>query len=270
MHRSILILTLSLLPSAWLAAEFAVEGVVRPAREALLGAPELGRVTAVPVQAGEQVEAGALLVQLDSRRNLLERDRARLVAASQAELELATQRAGVIGAEAADLEALLADSQRISREAVNQKVLAAALARTEQTQLAEREALEVLAVELAEAALTDRAISAPFAGTIVEVLPEEGEILRPGDPVARLVDLSAVIIECFLPASAAASLRVGDKAQVTLPEWAGPSPFMAEIDFLAPVVDAASGLRKVTLRYPDPERRLTPGVTAQVVFSAAL
>ncbi|MCA9288767.1 MAG: HlyD family efflux transporter periplasmic adaptor subunit [Phycisphaerales bacterium] len=53
-------------------------------------------------------------------------------------------------------------------------------------------------------------ITSPIAGSLQEVMVEQGEWVQSGAPVARVVDLSRVEVPLRVPMSAAGSIRVGD------------------------------------------------------------
>lgn len=76
---------------------------------------------------------------------------------------------------------------------------------------AEREALgSDLAVQ--EEDLRRATVRSPLDGTIQEVFVEAGERVGRGDPVVRVVDLSRIEVPVRLPASAAGTVAVGDRA----------------------------------------------------------
>ncbi len=134
------------------------EGRVEPARQARLAFRDGGRVRAVLVSEGERVEAGQALVQLDDGALLSQR--------AQAQAALAA---------AAAQEALLPEDAP------------AAQVDLAQAQIDQAEA----ALALAEAAVAEATLRAPFAGTLVSLAVEEGEVIGAGQPVVVLADLTA-------------------------------------------------------------------------------
>lgn len=82
-------------------------------------------------------------------------------------------------------------------------------------------------------------IVAPMAGTLQDVMVEEGELLSVGQEVARIVSLTRLEVPLRMPISAAATVRVGDQAELSSDgpvsmSWAG------TVSRIAPEADASS------------------------------
>jgi RND family efflux transporter MFP subunit len=136
----------------------AAEGRVEPVRQARLAYRGGGRVRAVLVSEGERVEAGQALVQL-------------------ADGELLSQRA----------QAQAALAAAVAQEALLPGDASAAQQDLAQAQIDQAEA----ALALAAAAVDEATLRAPFAGTLVSIAVEEGEVIGAGQPVVVLADLTA-------------------------------------------------------------------------------
>jgi RND family efflux transporter MFP subunit len=73
------------------------------------------------------------------------------------------------------------------------------------------------AVTAAENALNDAVLRAPFAGTVGEVLVEQGELVTPQVPILRLGDLTQLRVQTEdLSEGDVALVRVGQPAKVTV------------------------------------------------------
>lgn len=104
--------------------------------------------------------------------------------------------------------------------------------------------------------LSRATITAPFSGFVQEVMVEEGEWLSPGTPVARIVDLSVLEVPLQVPASASASVAVGDRAEIGVDGLLSLTVEGA-VDRIAPVVDDATRSLTVFAEVRQPEA--TPG-----------
>ncbi len=98
-------------------------------------------------------------------------------------------------------------------------------------------------LRLAEENLERATVKAPIAGVLQEVFVERGELLRVGDPIARIVDLTRIEVPLRLPVSAAERLAAGDRTEL----WADspgtggePARWTGTIVRIAPESDAAS------------------------------
>ncbi|UCD63921.1 MAG: efflux RND transporter periplasmic adaptor subunit [Candidatus Zixiibacteriota bacterium] len=55
---------------------------------------------------------------------------------------------------------------------------------------------------------------APVAGVVTEKYVEQGELVKPGDPIARISQLGTLWVKVYLPAGAFARVKLGDAAVV--------------------------------------------------------
>lgn len=171
--------------------EDAVEavGTVMPTRRVEIRPSVPGRVTEVAVASGDQVARGDLILQLDDR----------------------AQRARLAGAEATLQEA----RRTLERITELTESNAAAERRLDAARAAfGRAESEVMA---AQAALEDRRIEAPFAGTLGLVDLDRGAYVAPQDVVVTLSDLSVVQVDIALPERYFARVAPGQPVTLTVP-----------------------------------------------------
>lgn len=177
-----------------------VAGVVRAERRSELALRLGGRVQAVTVDIGSEVEAGAPLVELDPTLFRLQVDQAR-AALGRAEAELDERQ------NQATVQRRLGASGWASE--VAQHAAETALSAAESAADEARAALH-----LAERDLDDATLRAPYAGRIAERMVDPGVELSPGRPVLILDGHGPLEIVAAAPASIAATLRVGDQVSV--------------------------------------------------------
>ena len=143
----------------------------------------------------------------------------------------------------------------------------AELDRSESERRATRAEVAAARAELrdSETRLEKTRISAPFAGVVASLDLEPGAYLQPGDPVAELVDLSAVEIEVGVGDAQVLALGDGDPVQVrvdVLPgEW-----FAGRILRVGRSPDESTRKYPVPVRVPNPQERLLPGMLGSVRF----
>ncbi|MBI5058651.1 efflux RND transporter periplasmic adaptor subunit [candidate division KSB1 bacterium] len=138
-------------------------GTLQGNREAVISAEVGGRVTAVAVEAGEQVAAGAPLARLDDELLGLEAERAK------------------VGFDKATL-----DFERVRKLHEQRSVSDSEL---EGARLGMKGA--EVAYRLADKNYRDGTVRAPFAGSVASRFVEVGQMLERGMPVAQIVDASA-------------------------------------------------------------------------------
>lgn len=208
-------------------------GTLMPLRSVELVPNAPGRVTKLPVSSGHQVSEGDLLIQLD--------DRAARAALMEAEATLSEARQNFLRVEQ------LADSN------------AAAEAQLEQARAAFRRAEAALMV--AQADFEDRAITAPFAGTLGVIDTEEGAFLNASEPVTQLSDLSVVVVSFPLPERYYDSVVPGQILLVTTPAYPDDT-FQGRVTLRAPGVDLGTRSFEVRAEVDNPDRRLVGGMFA--------
>lgn len=209
---------------------FEIAGPVSPVRGADLAAEESGPVVALGAAKGAAVAAGQTLVEQ-------ERD---ILAA-----ELAATRSALAN------QAYNVDKVRQLHEAgkVSRIELLTAEAAHEQA----RAMAEVSRVRYERAA-----IKAPFEGVMVDRLVELGELLAPGQPVARIIDPYVLKLEAFLTDSQMGWVRPGDPATMVL--GGADEVATARVTFVSPEADRMTGKFKVELEIPNPDLRFRSGV----------
>jgi RND family efflux transporter MFP subunit len=228
-----------------------VAGVLSARRMVDIAAEIEGRVERVAAQDHTHVEAGALLVELDSAllQAAVKRAQAAVLRAKAgdrlAQAELRRQR---------DLSTRGASSGSAFDRAESEASSSAA-------QVAEAQA----ALSEARTRLAKTRIEAPFAGMVSAFGVDPGAYLRPGDPIAQLADLSEIEIEVGVGEQEILSLRDSDSVRVAIDAIAG-QWFDGRIDRTGRLPDPKTRKYPVPVRIPNPEERLLPGMLGTVRF----
>ncbi len=175
-------------------------GTVRAEHETAVGAKIMARVIAVDFGAGQQVKSGQILVQLER---------------SELEARLSQAKAALQASQAA-LDQALTDYERVLNlhnegsasdhefnSATNTLNSARANKDRAQSSLAE-----------AEAILEFATIRSPLDGVVIDKLVSVGDMVKPGQTVARLYD--RLQLEAPVRESLATRLQVGQELPVTL------------------------------------------------------
>ena len=245
----------------------AASGLIEPLQQATLAPTVVGRIQRVLVKEGDVVKAGQVLVELEQDLESLEVERRRLVAENKSEIEIARERAALLEKEWQATAKLREATRSVSQEELDKKQIEYKLARAETAQLEVREQIELLEYKIAQAQLERRLIRAPNDGVITRVHAQPGEISEVRQPLAALVNASSCYFVANLDPSIAGRLRPGGSARVRVDTAGSGSPFEATgtVDSMSPVVDSASGLRRVKILLPNRDGRLTPGLVSTLV-----
>ncbi len=200
-----------------------------------VGARIPGRIAELPVEEGDRVAAGALLVRLDAG------DAAHLLA--QAEAQTAAARRTVTEAEADrdSAEAALLRAQADFRRKEEllprgfatraefdaaRSTLDQAVASAERSRSAVMRARDQLGAAEAGARgtavrLSDTVIAAPVAGIITDRLQSVGDVVGAGTPILRLVDPASLVLAARFDESVMAQVAPGQAADIRYVSYPG-------------------------------------------------
>lgn len=123
-------------------------------------------------------------------------------------------------------------------------------------------------LEVAQAALAQSTLTAPYDATVVAVNLQAGELTQPGAPVMRLAALNQYQIETTdLSERDIARIKIGQTATVFVD--ALNKEFPARVIAIAPRADIRGGdvIFKVTLAFDAPPEGLLWGMSAEVVIT---
>lgn len=243
-----------------------VPGITEPVRDSLLSAAAAGTVRAVHVKEGDRVESGAVILELDKALEELEVQRRRVVFESRVELAAAEQRTKLLRADYESTKRLFEKSQSASRDEVDKKELEAKLAQAEWERLTAAKERERIEYEMAQEQLVRRSVTAPFTGVITDLRIDLGEACEPRQPVVRIVDMSRVYFVANAAPSVGSGLRAGQPVTLSLETPAGLREVRGTVEYIAPVVDAGSGLRRVKVVFDNPDGAIAPGALGHLLL----
>jgi HlyD family secretion protein len=273
--------------------------IMTPQRVAV-GAVITGRVERIPVQEGQSVKSGDVLVALDDRDERAAVAQARAaVAQAEAkvrqlrELGLPAAEQGLVQAQAnltqarrqhdraADLkargflsQAALDDAQRNLDVAESQlraaglQVQSNSAAGSEfavaQTALAQARA----SLGVAQAKLDDTVIRAPVDGILIARAVEPGNVVQSGKELMALAPAGETQVVVQIDEKNLAQLRIGQKALGSADAFPR-ERFAAELVYINPGIDALRGAVEVKLRVPDPPEYFRQDMTVSVDIEVA-
>jgi RND family efflux transporter MFP subunit len=237
-------------------------GTVLSARHTTVSSKLLARIEEVKVRAGDEIEAGAVVVRLDAR-DLAARARAAREqrTASKAALELAISERDRIQELYASK---VASRQQVDRAEAAYLVATATLERSEQ------------ALADAEVGVSHAEIRAPVGGRVVDRLAEPGDTAAPGAPLLRIYDPGAMRLEAAVREGLAVNLVPGQSLRVYIE--ALDLSLDGEIDEIVGAAEPGARTFLVKIRLSHAPRlfsgmfgrvRITAGMSRRVVAPAA-
>lgn len=249
-----------------LAEAVSVSGILEPLEDADISASVAGKIEAIHYREGQSVEKGTVVIQLMDELEQLEVDRRQVMFDSKAELEAANSRMGTIKADLDSTRALFETTGLVSQEELNNKELEYKLAVAERDREENEEIREEIELRMSKFQLQQRAVKAPFSGKVADVYLDKGEDCSPDEALFRLVDLSQCYFTCNVEAGLAARLKKGQVVDLEIDSGFNSVSRKGKIAFIAPTIDAASGLRKVKVLINNADLSLTPGATGELII----
>lgn len=232
-------------------------GTVEPIRSVEVRTQASGEILRMPVDLGDEVEAGDALVEIDPRDEVNELEQARAdLERSEAELTVARSRL--------DRMQALRDSGVVTTEEYESALVSHANARSTYVR-AETQ------VELAQEQRADATVTAPISGTVIEKSVEEGQVvtgtrdLTGGTVLMVLADLANVQVRTLVDESEIGGVHPGLSATMTVEAYPDRT-FRGEVLQVEPraTVEQNVTMFAVLSRIPNEERLLKPGMNANV------
>ena len=222
--------------------------------DASVAAQVSGAITETLTEEGSSVGAGDVVLEIDPERRALElEDQIAQVIQAQAQLEEAKRNRGRL-------------RQLRERKAVSQAQLDAA--ETDLRLAHARLRAATARRGIAERALRDSTVRAPFTGFIARRFVNTGEFVAAGAPLFDLVALDPIEVEFYLPEAETHRVRLGVPVEVRV----APFPdeiFDAVIAIISPTIDPQTRTLRVKASIDNRDGRLRPGLFARADLGLA-
>jgi RND family efflux transporter MFP subunit len=221
-----------------------------------------GVIAKVTVGAGDRVEAGQIVAEMDPMqlREELRAAEAALAAASaatrQAAVDVEDARRKLVLETKAVASGVSAQTQ-LDEARLGVKRAEAAVERAHSSQAA-----EAARAQNAKDQLTNSGLKAPFAGTVEKRYRDAGNRVEAGQPIVRIVGHGKMRLRFAVPPELVKRVPVGAAVTATIDTIAHSIP--ATVKQVSPAVDPASGLILVEAELNDAQAELRTGLAAWV------
>jgi len=213
-------------------------------REAPLSARVAGRITRLYVHENQVVRAGAVLAVIDS---------------TDTQLSVADASANLARADDTYRETILFDDEIEDPEVrAERDRVARAKSGLDQAQVALQQALLQLA---------RTKIRAPFGGRVASIEIVEGQEASVGELLMTVIDLDPIKVEVQVLESEVGYLAPGRNATILFSAFPD-EVFSGTVETINPVVEQGTRTARVTVRVPNPNGRILPGMYARVSIEA--
>lgn len=209
-------------------------GYTEPYRMARMSFPETGVIVELPVREGQEVREGEVLARLDYR-------------VLQTELNIAMEQVRLRKLRFDKIQELW-DAGHIAIEEFE---------RTKADLYIDEEKARRI-----EAQIENRTLRAPFDAIVVEVKQELSESVSSASThVLTVVQLDRLQVDIHMPPEHASQFRSGKETTLVLD---GHEKVTAKVDFVSPVIDAASNTVRVKFSIPNDEGKFRSGVRSRL------
>ena len=264
----VLLLILVWLPLNSHAQQLSISGFTEPYFDAMLGISAIGRVAKIHLSEGTTVEKGQVILELDQQLEELEVQRRKLLWTSKTEVQSAARQVKTLRSHLKATKDLYKTTGSVPREELENQELEHALALDELKRLQDAERREKIEYGIANEKLFRRSLRAPFSGQIAEMLINVGENCELDTPLVHLVNTSRGYFVANVELNVSQKLTHGQTVGLQLQSGPETVSRNAEIVFISPVVDPASGLRKIKAQFDNPDGSIIPGVAGVMVLDA--
>lgn len=208
-------------------------GVLHPYQEVIIRPEAAGRITRIAFKEGEYVDAGALLIELDS-------------SIESAELKDAKARESLAKQNLDRLMAAKGGSTAQARD----------IAQAEYEQA-------VASAAIAEARYERRFLYAPFAGTVGLKNVELGDYIQAGSDIVRLLNIDQLRLEFNIPERVAHVVEVGQKVSFTVDNFPN-TLYTAEVYAVSPEIEQKGRSLTVLAIFHNEDQSLIAGSFARL------
>ncbi len=210
-------------------------GSLRAVRGADLAAQASGVVDKIHIESGAEIAAGTVLLTLKAND-----DPAKL-----AQLQATAELAAIT---------YKRDQEQLAAQAISQATVDsdAATLRSARAQVAGQQAL-----------IEEKTVRAPFAGKLGLRQVDEGQYLAAGTTVVTLQALDPIYIDFYMPQQALSVLQPGQMVTASVDTYPG-ATFPGKIASISSKVDSASRNVQIRAQFSNADRRLVPGMFANV------
>jgi RND family efflux transporter MFP subunit len=248
-------------PAVW-AGEMAC--LITPYDAISIGTPVEGLIQTVPVERGDWVTKGQVILTLESSFEEATVVLTKAKAEADAALKSSQLKMGFTSRKLERAQELF-KTNSIAQHEVDEAQTEKGLAETAYREASEHKRQAELELNRATAALRLRTIRSPINGVVVDRLLSPGEMARQQTPVMKLAQLNPLRVEVFAPLSLLGKLKTGMRADVR-PEGKGQPVLQAKIVVVNKVVDSASGTFGVRLEVPNPNNAISAGLACTIDF----
>lgn len=248
-----------------------IKGFTEPWRSIELAAPEMGTLSSIKVQEGEQVRAGETVAQLDDRVLQASLEMARKSHESTGKLNSAKAELRMHQTRHQKLQGLF-QRRHASQTEIDRSQSQLEISAAQVEAVIDELNIKRLEMDRIKAQIEQRRLQSPIDGIATRVFKDEGEFVSANDPiVVKVVQLDPLRVTFSVPQKKARGLSAGSTIDVLMDD--DQQRTTGTIEFVSPTADAQSGTARVKVRVENPEQQWVAGIacflTAEAIEASA-
>ena len=255
-----------LFPPASAGETIMLSGLTEPVNDVILSFEVDGKISTIFFREGQEVKKGEPIILLNNLLEDLEVKRNKLIWESKVEVESAAEREKMLKSLFDSTLELFNTTGSVSKDEVEKLELEYRLAAAEHERLKIAENREQIEYDITRAKRDKRILLSPIDGVISDLFLDEGESCESRQPVVRIVNTSQCLLVCNVEAALGVDLKKGQKVDISIQLGSGKMNTKANIIFISPIVDPASGLFQVKAAFKNANRKIKPGVEGLMIL----
>ena len=254
-------------PAAASGAVTPAAGITQAIHDLKLSVTAAGRIEALFVKEGDRVRKGDLLLHMDRTLESLEVRRREVMLEDNARLEELRAKELTLTEQVRSAKSLLTTGG-VSRKQVEDEELALGTIIAERKSIEFAKRRERVELDLAREAYERRHLRSPIDGVVTRIVSRIGESVAPHEPVMVVVDVRTARFSGTVPIADAARVRAGSSVMLQLGSDAEPFTRLAQLVFVSPVADPASGLVDVIAEFDNADGSIRPGTAGRITATS--
>ena len=237
--------------------------VIEPSEIVDVGSALPGLVGSILADRSDLVKKGAVIVKMESSVQQASLAQAKMKAGLKTSIKL-REATAAFGNLTQDRNKELLKTSAISIQDMDQLKTETRIAELQVQQEKENRRLAQLEYARAKSILAQRSIRSPVDGVIMDRFKSVGEYVD-DEPLLRVAQLDPLNIEVIVPVSYLGRVKPGMQAEV-MSVVPGSDTYLATVERVDTVADAASGTYGVRLNLSNPEYKVPAGMRCRLSF----
>lgn len=245
-----------------LEAETLFSGIVKPINQIQLSVLSEGQVENIFFQEGSIVNKESTILSLEKSMQALETKKRELTYLDKTKIDALKKSVSISKDLIQNKKSLYDSSKAISYNVLLQNEIELVNLEGQLETLYEGKKKEKIEFEMAKQALDNYNVKSPINGIIVNIKPKVGEWVQRGDSVVTITNIDQCYVEIDIDFQALQLIKIHQEVKIRFAD----STKVGHIDFISPVADNSSGLVRVKIVFDNKDRKIIPGMNAEVVF----